>query len=41
MIILDTDVVVDVLREVASAAAWFNALPADEVIIIPGLLQWS
>ena len=35
MILLDTDVVVDLLRELPEAVTWFESL-ADEEIILPG-----
>ena len=36
MILLDTDVMIDLLREYPPAVEWFNALAEDEVIILPG-----
>ena len=35
MILVDTDVVIDLLRNVPQAAQWFSAL-GDEVIVLPG-----
>ena len=36
MIILDSDVAIDVLRGLAPAVTWFGSCPQDEVVIIPG-----
>ncbi len=37
MILLDTDVVVDLLRRVPQAVAWFDSL-ADEELVLPGFV---
>ena len=36
MILLDSDVAIDVLRGLPPAINWFSARPQDEVVIIPG-----
>lgn len=36
MILLDTDVLIDLLRRYAPAVEWFDALPVDEEIVVPG-----
>ena len=36
MLLLDSDVAIDVLRGVPPAVAWFNNLSRDERIILPG-----
>jgi predicted nucleic acid-binding protein len=36
VILMDSDVGVDVLRGVPGARQWFNGLPGDEQIVIPG-----
>lgn len=36
MILLDSDVLIDVLRKYPPAAAWFNALHEYEELVIPG-----
>ncbi len=36
MILLDSDVLVDLLREYPPAAAWFDGLPEDEELVVPG-----
>lgn len=38
MILLDTDVLIDVLRKYSPAAAWFNALHEDEELMVSGLV---
>lgn len=36
MVLLDSDVLIDLLRGCAPALAWFNALPQDEELLVPG-----
>jgi predicted nucleic acid-binding protein len=36
MIIIDTDIAIDVLRNFPAALAWANALPPQEVVVISG-----
>ena len=36
MIIIDTDIAVDVLRNFPAAIAWLNSLPTTEVVVISG-----
>jgi hypothetical protein len=36
MIIIDTDIAIDVLRSFPAALAWLNSLPADESVVITG-----
>jgi predicted nucleic acid-binding protein len=36
MIIIDTDIAVDVLRNFSAALAWANALPPQEIVVISG-----
>jgi predicted nucleic acid-binding protein len=36
MILLDSDVMIDLLRQYPSAVAWFNALEDEEEVILPG-----
>lgn len=36
MIVLDSDVAIDVLRGIAPALDWFRGRPQDEVVVIPG-----
>jgi hypothetical protein len=38
MILLDSDVLVDLLREYPAAVAWFDALSADEEVAVPGFV---
>jgi predicted nucleic acid-binding protein len=36
MIIIDTDIAIDVLRDFPAALGWLNSLPADESVVISG-----
>ncbi len=36
MILLDSDVMIDLLRQYPSAVEWFNTLEDEEEIILPG-----
>src|SRR4051812_1098951 len=36
MIIIDTDIAIDVLRSFPAALAWLNSLPADENVVVSG-----
>ena len=36
MILLDTDILVDLLRKYAPAIEWFSSFPDDEEIVVPG-----
>ena len=36
MIVLDSDVVIDIQRGIPPAVIWFNGLPQSETVIIPG-----
>lgn len=36
MILLDSDVLIDLLRRYPPAVAWFDALPAEEELAVPG-----
>ena len=36
MILLDTDVLIDLLRKYPPAVAWFDGLPEDEELAVPG-----
>ena len=36
MILLDSDVLIDLLRKYPPATAWFNALHEDEELLVPG-----
>jgi predicted nucleic acid-binding protein len=36
MILLDSDVLIDLLRKYPPAAAWFNALHGDEELMVSG-----
>jgi predicted nucleic acid-binding protein len=38
VIILDTDVVIDIRRGIPTAVAWFSSLPETEMIILPGFV---
>jgi predicted nucleic acid-binding protein len=38
MILLDTDVLIDVLRKYPPASAWFDTLHEDEELVVPGLV---
>ncbi len=38
MILLDTDVLIDLLRRYTPAVEWFAALPDDEEIVVPGFV---
>lgn len=36
MILLDSDVLIDLLRKYPPAMTWFDSLPEDEVLMMPG-----
>ncbi|CAG0993538.1 Ribonuclease VapC10 [Gammaproteobacteria bacterium] len=36
MILLDSDVLIDLLRQYPPAVGWFDALPEDEELVVPG-----
>ena len=36
MLLLDSDVVIDLLREYPPALTWFDTLAADEILYLPG-----
>ena len=38
MILLDSDVLIDLLREYLPAKAWFDALPDDELVYVSGFV---
>lgn len=38
MILLDTDVAVEILRGNPNATAWFSSLPRNEIIVLPGFV---
>lgn len=38
MIVLDTDVAIDIRRGIPAAVAWFSSLPPTEIIILPGFV---
>jgi hypothetical protein len=38
MILLNSDVMIDLLRQYAPAAEWFDSLQDDEEIILPGFV---
>ena len=39
MILLDSDVMIDLLRQYPPAVNWFNTLADDEVLILPGYVM--
>jgi predicted nucleic acid-binding protein len=38
VIILDTDVAIDIRRGTPAAVAWFSSLPETEIIVLPGFV---
>lgn len=39
MLLLDSDVVIDLLREYLPAVAWFDTLAPDEILYLPGYVM--